>query len=118
MSVKNNIRGRIFNIIRSTQLGANIFGWWNERIINHRSKKDLLIYHKEADDKVWLMRNYNFGTKQPIYEVGRPACERILATYDDIPEKGYSVWECGYWNGVLGTLRWVLGDEEKENLDT
>ena len=118
MSIKNSIKQWFFDTIQTTQLGANILGWWSERIINHRSRKDLLAYHKEADDKVWLMRSYNFGTKQPIHEVGRPACERILATYEDIPEDGYSTWECGYWNGVLGTLRWVLGDEEKDNLDT
>ena len=112
------IRDNLHDALHSTQWGANLIGWWHTNIVNHRTKKDLLNYHKEADDKVWLMRNYNFGTKQPIHEVGRPACERILATYDDIPENGYSDWEYGFWNGVLGTLRWVLGDEEKDNLDT
>ena len=64
------------------------------------------------------MRSYNVETKQLIHEVGRPACERILASYDDIPENGYDNLERGFWMGVLGTLRWVLGDEEKDNLDT
>lgn len=112
------LKEKIFESLHCTQWGANLIGWWHCNVENHRTKKDLLNYLKEADDKVWLMRSYNFGTKQPIHEVGRPACERILATYDDIPENGYSDWECGFWNGVLGTLRWVLGDEEKDNLDT
>lgn len=33
-------------------------------------------------------------------------------------EKTCSDWEYGYWSGVMATLRWVLGDEEKDNLDT
>ena len=113
-----SIRDNLHDAFHSTQQGANLIGWWHERVLNHRSRKDLIAYHKEADDKVWLIRSYNFETKQPIHEVGRPACERILATYDDIPVDGYDSWERGFWMGVLGTLRWVLGDEEKDNLDT
>ena len=116
--LKNNFHDWFFDNLLCTQWGANFIGWWDTRIVNHRSRKDLWGYEKEADDKVWLMRSYNFETKQPIHEVGRPACERILATYDDIPEEGYSDWECGYWNGVMATLRWVLGDDEKDNMDT
>lgn len=112
------MRERIHDAFHSTQWGANLIGWWSTNVQNHRSKKDLIKYHQEADDKVWLMRSYNFEIKQPLYEVGRPACERILATYDDIPEDGYDTWTCGYWNGVMATLRWVLGDPEKNNLDT
>ena len=112
------IKDYINDFIQSTQLGANINGWWYENITNHRSKKDLIAYHEEANDKVWLMRSYNFETKQPIHEAGRSGCEKVLATYNDIPEEGYSDWDCGYWNGVMATLRWVLGDDEKDNLDT
>ena len=108
----------LHDYLHSTQWGANLIGWWSINVKNHRTKKNLRDYHQEADDKVWLMRNYNFETKQPIHEVGRPACEKILATYDDIPENGYDTWTCGYWNGVMATLRWVLGDDEKDNLDT
>lgn len=113
-----DIRGYLHDSLHSTQWGANLIGWWDTNVINRKTKKDLLAYHKEADDKVWLMRFYDFNTKQPLYEVSRPACERILATYDDIPEDGYEEWERGFWMGILGTLRWVLGDEEKDNLDT
>ena len=100
---------------------SKIHWWWHENITNHRSKKDLRKYEQEAFDKVWLMRTspveVNEFTKK-IEEDRQAAVERILATYDDIPEEGYNDWECGYWNGVMATLRWVLGDEEKDNLDT
>ena len=43
--------------------------------------------------------------------------DRIFSTYNDIPEDGYTDWECGYWNGIMGALRWVLGDD-KDFLDT
>ena len=84
--------------------------WWYFNVKNHRSKKELRKYEEEAFDKVWLMRT--------AYDENFPAVKRILDTYDDIPKDGYDDWECGYWNGVLGTLRWVLGDDEKDNLDT
>lgn len=45
------------------------------------------------------------------------AVQRILSTYSDIPEDGYNDWKCGYWNGILGALRWAMGDE-KNFLDT
>lgn len=72
---------------------------------------------EEAFDKVWLMRNCCIASKEPVHEVSRSGMERILNYYDDIPEKGYDDWECGYWNGILGALRWVLGNE-KDFLDT
>ena len=42
--------------------------------------------------------------------------------YHDIPTDrrgriNYTDWECGYWNGIMSALRWVLGDE-KDFLDT
>lgn len=40
----------------------------------------------------------------------------ILNAYDDIPDDGYDDWECGYWNGILGAMRWVLG-EDRDFLD-
>lgn len=82
-----------------------------------RSEEEILMYEKEATDKVWLMRSK--PCDNPEIEARRQAAvERILAIYDDIPEEGYNNWECGYWNGVMATLRWVLGDEERDNLDT
>lgn len=109
----NDLTGR-FN---DSDFGQWVFCWWNQNITNHRSKKDLIGYEKEAFDKVWLMRTSPY--ENPEIEARRQAAvERISATYDDIPEEGYNDWECGYWNGVMATLRWVLGDEEKDNLDT
>ena len=120
------IKERILNDLHCTQWGANLIGWWHENITNHRSRKDLIAYHKEADDKVWLMRTspiepdeYRTPEQAAESEARRQAAvEEILATYDDIPAEGYDDWECGYWNGVMATLRWVLGDDEKDNLDT
>lgn len=80
----------------------------------NRKNVELVKYLDEAFDKVWLMRNY---TEDETF-VGIEEIKRILNKYKDIPDLGYTEWECGYWNGVLGTLRWVLGDEEKDNLDT
>lgn len=82
-----------------------------------RNKDEIREYLAEADDKVWLMRSCNIARKKPLSEVSRGAMERILDTYEDIPENGYCDWECGYWNGIMGALRWVLG-EEKNYLDT
>ena len=111
------LKEKIFESLHCTQWGANLIGWWDINITNRKTKKDLIAYHKEADDKVWLMRTS--PCDNPEIEARRQAAvERILATYDDIPEEGYNDWECGYWNGVMATLRWVLGDEEKDNLDT
>ena len=110
------LKEKIFESLHSTQQGANLIGWWHDNITNHRSRKDLIAYYKEAFDKVWLMRTS--PCDNPEIEARRQAAvERILAAYDDIPEEGYNDWECGYWNGVMATLRWVLGDEEKDNLD-
>lgn len=82
-----------------------------------RLEKELQEYEQEAFDKVWLMRTSPCGI--PEIEARRQeAVERILDTYDDIPEDGYDDWECGFWNGVMATCRWALGDEEKDNLDT
>lgn len=84
-----------------------------------RSEDEIEEYLQEACDKVWLMRNCHISTQEPakpINEAHRKAIERIFKTYSDIPKHGYSDWECGYWNGILGALRWVLQDE-KDFLD-
>ena len=82
-----------------------------------RSRAEINKYELEASEKVWLMRSCHISSREPIHEVARPTMERILNTYKDIPEDGYDTWECGYWNGIMGALRWVLGDE-KDFLDT
>lgn len=81
-----------------------------------RSTKDIIKYREEAFDKVWLMRSR--PCDNPETEKRRlAAIDRIFSTYDDIPENGYTDWECGYWNGIMGALRWVLGSD-KDELDT
>ena len=90
--------------------------WWDEHIINHRSRKDIQAYEKEAFEKVWLMRSV--PCDNPEIEAKRQEAEkRILATYNDIPAEGYNDWDYGYWSGIMSALRWILGDE-KNNLDT
>ena len=92
-----------------------------------RDIDDIVAYEREAFDKVWLMRSRPVDIPQPnhpsydtLTEIERrrqAGVERIFKTYDDIPKKGYDDWECGYWNGIMGALRWVMGDE-KDFLDT
>ena len=92
-----------------------------ERFSRTRSIKEMQDYLNEAIDKVWLMRSGCFQiddieTEKKVDE----AIKRIFNTYNDIPEEGYDNWECGFWNGVLGTLNWVLdgGLNTKTLLDT
>ena len=110
----------LHDALHSTQWGANLIGFWHTRILNHRSRKDLLEYLDEATDKSWYARTLEIEPYQipEIEERRQNAIVRIRTTYDDLPEGEYNVWEEGYWNGVMATLRWVLGDDEKDNLDT
>ena len=82
-----------------------------------RKREEIKEYLDEAFDKVWLTRTH--PCDNPGIEKTRSEnVKRILKTYDDIPDDGeYTSWESGYWNGILGALRWVLG-EEKNFLDT
>ena len=81
-----------------------------------RKTTEINAYVNEAFDKVWLMRSH--PSEDLMLEAARRECvEKIINRYPDIPENGYSDFECGYWNGILAALRWVLG-EEKDSLDT
>ena len=81
-----------------------------------KTEEEILDYLKEALDKVWYMRSRPCDI--PNIEKGRlKAIKRVEKEFPEVKE-GFDTWECGFWNGVLGTLRWVLGDEEKDNLDT
>lgn len=82
-----------------------------------RDREEIHKYLDEAFDKVWLMRNCDISRKIAAHDTGIPGMNRIINTYDDIPKDGYTDWECGYWNGIMGALRWVLG-EDKDFLDT
>lgn len=82
-----------------------------------RTREEIEKYEKEACDKVWLMRSYDIKHGKAMDSVAIPGINRIMSAYSDIPRDGYSDWYCGYWNGIMGALRWVLGDE-KDYLDT
>lgn len=83
-----------------------------------RKEKEIIEYSDEAFDKVWLMRTTPCENSDREEERIKNV-ERILNQYSDIPKEGYSEWDCGFYNGVLGTLRWVLDENEnKDFLDT
>lgn len=82
-----------------------------------RNADEIMEYLNEALDKVWLMRTHPCDDHPDIEADRQIAVKRILKTYDDIPDEGYTDWDCGYWNGIMGALRWVLGDD-KDFLDT
>ena len=81
-----------------------------------RTEEEIIKYLGEALDKVWYMRSRPCDI--PDIEKGRlKSIKRVEKEYPEV-KKGFDDWEYGFWNGVLGTLRWVLGEEEKDNLDT
>lgn len=81
-----------------------------------RTEEEIIKYMDEAFDKVWYMRSRPCDI--PDIEKGRlKSIKRVEKEYPEV-KKGFDDWECGFWNGVLGTLRWVLGEEEKDMLDT
>lgn len=81
-----------------------------------RTEEEIIKYMDEAFDKVWYMRSRPCDI--PDIEKGRlKSIKRIEKEFPEV-KNGFDTWECGFWNGVLGTLRWVLGEEEKDNLDT
>jgi hypothetical protein len=81
-----------------------------------RNKQEVEQYLTEAFDKVWLMRAHESEDPELEAQIQEQA-DRIFETYADIPDDGYTDWDCGYWNGILAALRWVLG-EDKDFLDT
>ena len=81
-----------------------------------RTEEEIIKYLGEALYKVWYMRSRPCDI--PDIEKGRlKSIKRVEKEYPEV-KKGFDDWECGFWNGVLGTLRWVLGEEEKDMLDT
>lgn len=81
-----------------------------------RTEEEIIKYMDEAFDKVWYMRSRPCDI--PDIEKRRlKAIKRVEKEYPEV-KKVFDDWECGFWNGVLGTLRWVLGEEEKDMLDT
>ena len=81
-----------------------------------RTEEEIIEYLGVALDKVWYMRSRPCDI--PDIEKGRlKSIKRVEKEYPEV-KKGFDDWECGFWNGVLGTLRWVFGEEEKDMLDT
>lgn len=97
-----------------------------------RSKKQIEKYLNEAIDRVWLMRN-NIGpeTTRVPDDIKRKALaekERIEREYDwsdyswtdENNEMHLIIYDKDYchWEGIIAALRWVLGEDEKDNYDT
>lgn len=77
-----------------------------------RTANEILKYIEETFDKAWLAGTNS--SSDPDIELKRlEAMERIRNAYPDIPDRGYTVWEVGYLSGVLGALRWVMGEERE-----
>ena len=84
-------------------------------MFDKRKTKEILEYLEEAELKVWYMRSRPCDI--PEIEEGRlKAIDRVEKEYPEVLD-GFSDWDCGYWNGILGALRWVL-KEDKDMLDT
>lgn len=81
-----------------------------------RKIKEINEYMDEVFDKVWYMRSRPCDIPE-IEENRLKAIKKVEEKYPEVLD-GFDDWDCGFYNGVLGTLRWVLGDEEKDNLDT
>lgn len=80
-----------------------------------RKEKQILKYLEEAEMKVWYMRSRPCDI--PEIEKGRlKAIKKVEKKYPEVLE-GFDDWECGYWNGIMGALRYTLG-EDKDMLDT
>lgn len=80
-----------------------------------RKIKEIQDYEQEAMNRVWYMRSRPCNI--PEIEEGRlKALEKVEKEYPEVLD-GFDEWECGYWNGILGAMRWVMG-EDKDMLDT
>lgn len=80
-----------------------------------RTEKEIIEYMDEAFDKVWYMRSHPCDVPE-VEERRKEAIKKVLEKYPECKE-GFDDWECGYWNGILATTRWVLMDD-KNVLDT
>lgn len=81
-----------------------------------RNTKEIQEYLREASDKAWLSHS-RLCENEEIENQRIENVTRILEQYRDIPDDGYTEWECGYWNGIMSALRWALGDD-RDFLDT
>ena len=84
-------------------------------MFDKRKTKEILKYLEEAESKVWYMRSRTCDNP----EIEKRRLKAIEEVEKECPEvlDGFSDWDCGYWNGIMGALRWVL-KEDKDMLDT
>lgn len=80
-----------------------------------RKITEIQDYEQEAMYKVWYMRSQPCDIHE-IEEERLKALEKVEKEYPEVLD-GFDDWECGYWNGILGAMRWVMG-EDKDMLDT
>ena len=80
-----------------------------------RKIKEIQDYEQEAFHKVWYMRSHPCDIPE-IEKRRLKALKEVEKKYPEVKD-GFDDWECGYWNGILGAMRWVMG-EDKDMLDT
>lgn len=80
-----------------------------------RKTKEILAFENIMFDRIWyeraLMRPC-LASEEPRRKILEKYGEDFLLISEDSPD-----FDWGYLNGVLATLRWVLGDE-MDNLDS
>ena len=103
--VKDNLLGIITVDDLDEEMAENL---WEESQINGslRLKEEILEYENEAFDKVWYYRHKD-----------STAAKKIPQAWRDEVDQNPDDWSCGFWNGVLATTRWVLGEQDKKMLD-
>jgi len=89
-------------------------------LYQNRSQDEINDYLDEAFDKVWYCRTQVCDI--PEMEQKRlEMVKRLKAKYgtelDELKDSIHSDWNYGYWSGILGALRWAVG-EKKDFLDT
>ena len=103
-SGKSTILNILTNLLKPTSGDVIINGK-----IGYMFQKDHLLDWRNIMDNITIGLEIQ---KQKTDE----AMKRVEKKYPEVQD--YDDWDCGFYNGVLGTLRWVLGDDEKDNLDT
>ena len=74
-----------------------------------RRKIEIETMADMAFDIVWYMRTHTCDNKT-IEKNRKKAVKRIEKLYPEV--KNMSDFDYAYWEGVLSTIRWVMGEEE------
>lgn len=104
------------DFLESTDCQWAYFADDGEHYYDLRNRDEIEDYLDEAVEKIRLMRSRK--DPNPSIEARRQGwIEYLIEKYPDIPidKNGclaFSDWDCGYWNGIMGALRWVLGEEK------